>query len=233
LAELSCFYAIPLDDGVNPFGLDAIRSSVQDLDEKPNEPVVWGVDLARAQDFTVAIAMDAWRRVVRVERWQAPWSVTRERVKELIGDTPAVVDSTGVGDAIVADLQEAGCMVTGFTFSQPSKLRLMQRLVAAFQGEELQLPDEQWLVAELESFEFTYTVSGVKYEAPRGQHDDGVMALGLALHGWDRVQGVPPEAVAVTDSFGDDLNASKSLTNSVNLNRLPGDYTQQLPLSGW
>lgn len=227
------FEGIPLDDGVNPFGLDAIRSSVQDLDEKPNEPVVWGVDLARAQDFTVAIAMDAWRRVVRVERWQAPWSVTRERVKELIGDTPAVVDSTGVGDAIVADLQEAGCMVTGFTFSQPSKLRLMQRLVAAFQGEELQLPDEQWLVAELESFEFTYTVSGVKYEAPRGQHDDGVMALGLALHGWDRVQGVPPEAVAVTDSFGDDLNASKSLTNSVTLNRLPGDYTQQLPLSGW
>ena len=126
------FEGIPLDDGVNPFGLDAIRGSVQEMDEEPDEPVVWEVDLARAQDFTVAIGMDAWRRVVRLERWQAPWSVTKDRVRELIGDTPAVVDSTGVGDAIVSDLQEAGCMVTGFTFSRPSKLRLMQRLVAAF-----------------------------------------------------------------------------------------------------
>jgi len=227
------FEGIPLDDGVNPFGLDAIRGSVQEMDEEPDEPVVWGVDLARAQDFTVAIGMDAWRRVVRLERWQAPWSVTKDRVRELIGDTPAVVDSTGVGDAIVSDLQEAGCMVTGFTFSRPSKLRLMQRLVAAFQAEELILPDEAWLTAELESFEFTYTATGVRYEAPRGLHDDGVMALGLALHGWDRVQGVPPEEIQLTDTFGDDLGVAQSLDGSLDLTRTPGDYTQQLPLSGW
>lgn len=227
------FEGIPLDDGVNPFGLEAIRSAVQEVDEDADEPVVWGVDLARAQDFTVAIGMDAWRRVVKLERWQAPWSVTKDRVKKLIGDVPAVVDSTGVGDAIVSDLQEAGCMVTGFTFSRPSKLRLMQRLVAAFQAEELILPDEAWLTAELESFEFTYTATGVRYEAPRGLHDDGVMALGLALHGWDRVQGVPPEEIQLTDPLGDDVHVANSVAGSVDFNRLPGDYTQQLPLSGW
>ena len=109
----------------------------------------------------------------------------------------------------------------------------MQRLVAAFQAEELILPDEAWLTAELESFEFTYTATGVRYEAPRGLHDDGVMALGLALHGWDRVQGVPPEEIQLTDPLGDDVHVANSVAGSVDFNRLPGDYTQQLPLSGW
>ncbi len=63
----------------------------------------------------------------------------------------------------------------------------MQRLIAAFQGHELTIP-EGWMPVELETFEFSYTATGVKYEAPKGYHDDGVMALGLALYGWDRVQ---------------------------------------------
>lgn len=225
------FEGIPLDDGVNPFGLDAVRRSFKEVDGGP--VVVWGVDLARAQDFTVAVGMDAWRRVVKLERWQAPWAITKERVAKLIGQTPAVVDATGVGDAIVADLQVDGAMVTGYVFTQPSKLRLMQRLIAAFQANEMELPKghvNEWLQAELESFEFTYTNTGVRYEAPRGMTDDGVMALALALHGWDRVQGVPPDELSPFALDADDPYIESGVSRN---QRVAGDFAEQLPASSW
>lgn len=186
------FEGVPLDDGANPFGIDKIEKAFVEFEG--GKVVVWGVDLARAVDYTVAVGLDAHRRAVEVHRWQAPWETTKERLIELLGQKPAVVDATGVGDGIVSDLQSSGASVTGYVFTQPSKLRLMQRLVTAFQLGQLSLPkEEEWLKGELEAFEFEYTASGVRYEAPKGEHDDGVMALALALHGWDRVQGVVPD----------------------------------------
>lgn len=203
------FEGIPTDDGANPFGLEAIARAAKPTPcgKDAPRPVVYGLDLARSMDYTVLLGMDEWRRVVRLERWQAPWAVTKAKIRALVGETPVVADATGVGDAIVADLQQMGVSVTPHVFTQPSKLRLMQRLVAAFQGDELALPDTQeafWLVQELQAFEFLYTATGVRYEAPKGLHDDGVMALGLALYGWDRVQGAVPEAPAPVVVGGDD-----------------------------
>lgn len=226
------FEGIPTDDGANPFGLDAIRQALGPLSTEP--VVVYGVDLARSIDFTVLIGLDAYRRVAFIERWQAPWAVTKEKVRRLVGQTPVVADATGVGDAIVADLEEAGALVTRHVFTQPSKLRLMQRLVAAFQGQELTIPDDpaqKWLQNELEMFEFEYTASGVRYEAPPGEHDDGVMALALALYGWDRVQGVVPEAPPGLRFVGNDPNVESDEFSTVGRGQLPGDYAAQLP--GW
>jgi hypothetical protein len=196
------FEGIPTDDGANPFGLEAIAHAFQaeiaaPLTGQPVPPVVFGIDLARSTDYTVVIGLDAYRRVALVERWQGPWATTKTRIKALVGAVPAIGDATGVGDAIVADLQTMEVPISPHVFTQSSKLRLMQRLIAAFQGQELTIPltpDTAWLKAELEAFEFTYTANGVRYEAPPGLHDDGVMALALALYGWDRVQGVVPEA---------------------------------------
>lgn len=218
------FEGTPMDDGVNPFGLEKIGAAFKEFEG--GKVVVWGVDLARAVDYTVAIGLDAHRRAVEVHRWQAPWSDTKTRLTGLLGPIPAVVDATGVGDGIVSDLQESGAAVTGYVFTQPSKLRLMQRLITAFQLNQLELPEsEKWLKGELDSFEFEYTASGVRYEAPRGEHDDGVMALALALHGWDRVQGVVPEdeklpEVGSSEYFRGDFTGSAFSA---------GDFSSQLP----
>lgn len=222
------FEAIPMDDGVNPFGLDAIRSAEARYgDGTPGPAVVYGVDVARAVDYTVVCGLDAYRRVVVLERWQAPWAETKDRIARLVGQTPVVADATGVGDAIVADLESRGVLVTPHVFTQQSKLRLMQRLIAAFQGGELAVPSG-WLIAELEAFEFTFTNTGVKYEAPRGLHDDGVMALGLALYGWDRVQMVAPEAPVGMVERGDDPYVGDEIDGRWS----PGDIWAQLPV-GW
>ncbi len=226
------FEGIPTDDGANPFGLEAIREAVGALSDQP--PVVYGVDLARSMDFTVVIGLDAYRKVAFVERWQAPWAVTKQKIAQIVRQTPIVADATGVGDAIVADLQAMGVEVTPHVFTQPSKLRLMQRLVAAFQGRELTIPDG-WLTGELEAFEFMYTATGVRYEAPSGFHDDGVMALGLALFGWDRVQGVVPEAPPGLRFVGDDPNLDVDNSGESVDNRrrvIAGDFAAQLP-GGW
>lgn len=227
------FEGIPTDDGANPFGLEAIRRAVDGHEPaaRHTQAVVYGVDLARSLDFTVVCGLDAYRRVVFLDRWQAPWAVTKQKVRDIVGQTPIVADATGVGDAIVADLQTMGVDVTPHIFTQPSKLRLMQRLVAAFQGDELKLPDG-WLINELEAFEFTYTATGVKYEAPSGEHDDGVMALALALYGWDRVQGVVPEAPPGLQFVPDDPNLSTNESTSRRPGGACGDFQAQLP-AGW
>lgn len=218
------FEGIPTDDGANPFGLTAIRSAVKPLSDHP--PVVFGVDLARSLDYSVAVGLDAWGAVCVLDRWQLPWGETKTKIQALVGQTPIVADSTGVGDGIVADLQAMGVDVTPHYFTQPSKLRLMQRLVAAFQGEQLGIPDG-WLVRELEAFEFTYTASGVKYEAPKGMHDDGVMALALALYGWDRVQGAPPEPMPLPLAQPDDPTLDLAQTRPFvagSVAQLPGEW---------
>jgi hypothetical protein len=221
------FEGIPTDDGANPFGLDAIRKAVaEDVGTQP--PVVYGIDLARSVDYTVVCGLDAWRRVVRLERWQLPWAETKSKILGMVSKVPCVVDATGVGDAIVSDLQQLGVDVTPHVFTQSSKLRLMQRLIAAFQGGELQLP-AGWLPAELETFEFSYTATGVKYEAPKGYHDDGVMALGLALYGWDRVQMVPPDPYVKPAIYGDDPQMRLDRPHPTAV----GDFSSQLPAEGW
>lgn len=218
------FEGIPTDDGANPFGLDAIRAAVKPLSDLP--PVVFGVDLARSLDFTVVLGLDAYGDTCRLDRFQMPWADTKGNIKELVGQVPIVADATGVGDAIVSDLLTMGVDVTPHIFTQSSKLRLMQRLVAAFQGKTLGIPDG-FVVKELEAFEFSYTATGVKYEAPKGYHDDGVMALALALYGWDRVQGAAPEPTMVMPVRGDDPNvdiSGPSYAMAGSLNQLPGEW---------
>ena len=171
------FLGVPAEDGGNPFGLDAIRECIGPLSTAAVE--CWGVDLAKSQDYTVALALDAEGRVCRLERWQAPWAVTRERLAKMIGDKPAQIDSTGVGDPIVEDLRKVCRRVEGFKFTSQSKQQLMEGLQIAIQTREIRYPDG-WLRSELESFGFRYSGRAVAYEATVG-HDDGVCALALAV----------------------------------------------------
>ena len=195
------YLAEPSDDGGNPFGLDAIRACIGPLSPAP--PAVWGIDLAKSQDWTVAIALDAARRVCRLERWQAPWQRTIPRICELVGYTPALVDATGVGDPVLEALQAGGQMnFEGFTFTPGSKQQLMEGLALAIQQQTVVFPDGP-LVAELEEFEYIYTRTGVRYCAPEGLHDDCVVALALAVHAAQRtVQPVPVLSMRVVSGWG-------------------------------
>jgi hypothetical protein len=99
----------------------------------------------------------------------------------MIGQVRTLADSTGVGDPIVEDLQKTG-NVEGVKFTSQSKQQMMEGLSLAIQKREIMIPDGV-IKNELESFEYEYTRTGVKYSAPSGLHDDCVCALALAVMG--------------------------------------------------
>jgi len=173
------YLAEPSDDGGNPFGLKAIRDCIAPLSTL--DPVCWGIDLAKSIDWCVAIALDVTGKVCRFERWQSPWPETKARITTLVNNGHALVDSTGVGDPVVDDLQRnTHGSYEGFKFTSQSKQMLMEGLAVAIQQKQISYPDGI-IAMELEQFGYEYTRSGVKYTAPSGLHDDCVCALALAV----------------------------------------------------
>lgn len=186
------YLAEPSDDGSNPFGLTYIRKALLGQGGKlaAGPAVSFGIDLAKSSDWTVVVGLSAEGFVCHLERWQGPWGNTETRISQL-PDIPTLIDSTGVGDPIVERLQKTRRHTEGFKFTSQSKQQLMEGLALAFQQQSIGIP-EGWLQDECESFEFVHTRTGTKYEAPAGQHDDGVCALALA----QRCRTAAPKKVA-------------------------------------
>jgi phage FluMu gp28-like protein len=198
------YFAEPSDDGGNPFGLDAIESCIAPL--YGTKPAVWGVDLAKSIDWTVAVGLDEGGHVCRIARWQSNWEATMDRLESIVGEIPALVDSTGVGDPVVEQLQRRMSQVEGFNFTSSSKQQLMEGLSTAIQKHEITFPDSE-IAQELREFGYEYTRTGVRYSAPEGLHDDCVCALALATQIWRRTAYAPPVAIInLADALKDDLS---------------------------
>jgi hypothetical protein len=178
------YLAEPSDDGGNPFGLASIKAcTVQGLGDGP--ATGYGVDLAKSVDWTVVCGLNREGRVSTLERWQSTWRLTTQRIVGIVKDVVTLVDSTGVGDPVLEELQIASSRIEGLKFTATSKQQIMEGLAVAIQRQEIAFP-EGWLTQELESFEYTYYAGGVRYSAPEGLHDDGVCALALAVSQWRR-----------------------------------------------
>jgi hypothetical protein len=168
----------PNDDGGNPFGFEAIAECIAPVADGP--AVSFGVDLAKHTDWSVIAGLDQAGRICHLDRFRLDWNATRERIVAATAKIPTLIDSTGVGDPIVEDLQRGRSNIEGFRFTAQSRQQLLEGLAAAIQRREIRFPDG-WLRRELESFEWESTRIGVRYTAAAGLHDDGVMALALAV----------------------------------------------------
>lgn len=167
------------EDGGNPFGINHISRCVMPISSLP--AVCYGIDLAKGRnekgDFTVIIGLDKFGQVCYFDRFKKDWDQT---TKEIIGLPPGkiCIDATGVGDPIaeaVARVRDTEL----FIFTERSKQLLMEGLAAGIQKRDLTVL-EGIMQDELDSFEFEYTRTGVKYKAPAGMHDDCVCALAMA-----------------------------------------------------
>ena len=170
------YMADPMENAANPFGSEFIYACTRTTQGTAS---YYGIDLAKSVDWTVIIGMDKQGNVVHFERFQKDWMQTKETILRLPKNLPIVIDSTGVGDAIVEDLQKKFTQMHGFKFSATSKQQLLESLSSAIQTKSISYPDGP-IKQELEIFEYTFTPTGVRYSAPQGFHDDCVIALALA-----------------------------------------------------
>lgn len=164
------------DNVANPFGFQFIKQCT--MPKSIEESVCFGVDLAKSFDWTVIIGLDKFGQVSYFERFQKDWNITKQIILQL-PKAPIKVDSTGVGDPIVEDLQRQRPNVFGFKYSSTSKQQLMEGLQSAIHQRKIGFP-EGVITKELESFEYEYTRTGVRFNAPAGMHDDCVNALALS-----------------------------------------------------
>src|SRR5690606_8733594 len=173
------YLAEDLEDQANPFGVEFIKRQIRP--QSNEEPECFGIDLAKSVDWTVIVGLDSFGQICQFHRFQADWNQTRRRIIDIIGYTPTAIDSTGVGDPIVQDIQRSCPQVEGFHFSSNSKQQIMEGLASAIQNGNITILDGI-MREEMEAFEFEYTRTGVRYTAPEGVHDDTVCALALANH---------------------------------------------------
>lgn len=210
------FLAEAADDVGNPFGLEAIRACCGPMSGAPVR--AWGWDLAKSIDWTVGHGLDARGVTSSWHRWNKTklppgippgldyWEATEKRIRELTGQTSALIDSTGLGDPVYEAIAKGRPRILPFQFTSSAKQRIMEGLAVAIQKRAVRFPgdpsgsDLSVIQSELESFEYEYTRTGVKYRAPEGLHDDAVSALALA---WSALDGaeieLEPESMDVMD----------------------------------
>jgi len=179
------YMANPAENAANPFGSQYIRNCIHPVTTMPI--VAYGIDLAKSVDWTVIVGLDEDGNVAYFDRFQMDWHNTKQTILRL-PKCPILVDSTGVGDPILEDLQREGVMIQGLKFTSSSKQQLMEGLQAAIHQGKIGYP-EGIISQELEVFEYMYTATGVKYSAPSGFHDDAVMALALAWQNFSLKRG--------------------------------------------
>ena len=189
---------------------------------------VFGVDWGRVNDFTcISIIDSSTNEQVALDRFsEIDYELQTERLHswaELYHPTLIVAEANSMGRPLTERLQTGYARVIGtprkalpvwaFDTTNASKAALVQALGLAIERGDLTLLDHATQTAELLAYEATTLPSGLtRYSAPDGQHDDTVMALGLANLGAAR-----EAAPAGVSSYG--FNDSKPTSRRYSLRR--------------
>lgn len=172
------YLANAMENASNPFGSNHINDCIRQ--QSNQQPMYFGIDLAKSFDWSVIIGLDSDGCVAYFQRFQKDWKSTKDFILTLDKNKPIVIDSTGVGDAITEDLQKYFNSMYGFKYTAFSKQQLMELLASTIHKKEVFFPNGA-IKEELDVFEYQFTSTGVRYNAPSGFHDDCVNALALAV----------------------------------------------------
>ena len=157
-----------------------------------NEYYTIGIDLGKTEDFTVVtVIKNSNCQVVQCYREnKIDWSIQKELIRSICGrykNNVVYIDSTGLGNPIADDLRRFGINIIDYKFTNASKEILVEALIVAIEQGLVGIPEcskTQFLIDELKDFSYEILPSGkIRYSAPDGMHDDGVISLGLAVKG--------------------------------------------------
>jgi len=156
---------------------------------------VAGVDFGKRTDFTVVCVLDEYGHLVAFDRFKSvDWPLQVKRVINLVSQYNAelYLDSTGLGDPIYDFILQMYTRVKPYYLSPSKKIALIDNLALMLEQGEITFPEIPELLNELEVFGVETTSSGKhKYSAPKGFHDDCVIALALAAWGLRKGSSLP------------------------------------------
>ena len=151
-----------------------------------------GVDLAKYQDFTVITPfnLNTFRAYPQDRFNQIDWNLQKARIEASAfryKNARIKIDATGVGDPIVEDLKSRGLNIgedDAIKFTEASRMNLLNNLAMLLEQDKIEIPNDEGLLAELESFSYSLSPLGkIRVSAPETMHDDRVISLALAVWG--------------------------------------------------
>lgn len=148
-----------------------------------------GVDVGRVDDYTVLSVLNEFGEQVFIDRWRHDtWSNIARKVADKINEynCATYVEVNSIGDAV---MEVIGTFVKNkqnihpFVTTGKSKNDAIEQMAVANQTKEISFRPVDWLRKEFEvfSFEFNAKSRSLRYGAPSGFHDDGVMGTAISF----------------------------------------------------
>jgi hypothetical protein len=155
---------------------------------KANGKVYCGIDVGRAEDYTVATFIDSDGQVIDIYRNNnANWSnmVTDIVAKAREYNAQCMIEVNGVGDPIYEQIRALWPACEPFTTSNRSKQEIIEGLILDVNETNITIPDSElfpYLYHEMQIFTYDYSpkTRTIRYGHPTGHHDDTVMSLAIA-----------------------------------------------------
>lgn len=144
-----------------------------------------GIDLGRADDYTVLTIVNDKGQMMYCERWRHnTWQNIIQSMLPALNkyNCHAYIELNSIGDVIYEQLKGLYSKVYPFVTTAKSKNEIVEGLQVAIQNKEFTILDIDWLKKEFDLFtyEYNHKSRSIKYSAPLGFHDDGVMSTCIA-----------------------------------------------------
>jgi hypothetical protein len=150
-----------------------------------------GIDLGRADDWTVLTIVNDQDEEVYSNRWRhMDWSAIINNIVAVLNKykPKTLVEANGAQDAIFEQIRNAvnypKTSIKPFVTTSKSKQSIVEDLIVGFENKELSIIGYDWQVSELQTFTYEYNLKtrAIKYSAPVGLHDDYVMSRAITRH---------------------------------------------------
>ena len=149
-----------------------------------------GLDLGRAEDYTVLTILNEDGEVVDIYRdRQKPWEILVSNILVYLRKYQPIlqVEINSIGDVIYEMLKKKYSKTYPFQTNTHSKQNIIEDLILGLNLGKISLPSKtlnEDLYNELQTFTYTYSPStrNVKYEGKKGFYDDMIMSLAIGYN---------------------------------------------------
>jgi hypothetical protein len=162
-----------------------VFTDVQMVNETKGTKYYAGIDLGRADDYTVLTILNENGRMVFCERWRHnTWqNIINSMLLVLNKYKPrTLMEVNSIGDVLFEQMKKSYTQLYPFVTTSKSKQDIVEGLQVAVQNKEFSILELDWLKKEFDLFTYEYNpkTRNIKYSAPTGFHDDGIISCCLA-----------------------------------------------------